>query len=658
MTGENEMGLRKIIDLTRMISIVLLLLHFYYYCYAAFDEWQLTAKLGERLLMTIRQAGLFNSFHKSKLLALLFLAISLIGAKGSKSEKHNFKMVTAYLVTGLLLYFISRLCLYIKGAERTTIALLYFTITGTGYILILSGGTILTRVIKGSLNNDVFNKANETFPQEERLITNPYSINFPAIYNFRGKQRRSYINYINPRRGLLILGSPGSGKSYFLVENIIRQLSNKGFVQFVFDYKFPELSTLAYNYYLKNKNQYTVPPAFYCVNFTLPIHRINPLFPAQMNDMIDAIEASKTMLLSINKTWVNRQGEFFVESPINLLAATIWFLRKYQDGKYCTLPHAIELLQVRQDVLFSILNSEPEIQTLIDPFIQSFLADNMETIDSQMSSVKIPLGRISSPLLYYVLSGNDFTLDINNPKEPKIFCLGNDPVKADALAPIISLIVDRMNKIINQPGKHKCLTIYDEFARLRATSVLNVIGQGRSNDIICAIALQDYSQLKQVYSREEAETIFNMCGNIACGQVGGETAKLMSDRFPKIMQDRQSISINRNDTSISRSKQLEASIPAATISTLSSGEFVGITADNPDQPIELKAFHSMIQNNHDALRIEKELFQPLPGPEKPVDATVIQDNYLQIKEDVRQMADLVMDELLNDPEREYLVIKK
>lgn len=658
MTGENEMGLRKIMDLTRMISIILLLIHFYYYCYGAFVEWGLTYSMIDRLLLSIQQSGFFSNFYKSKLFVLLFLGISLIGAKGSKSEKHNYRIASAYLITGLLLYFIGGLCFYLKGTEKTIIAHCYFIITGIGFMLILSGGNILTRILKGKLNNDVFNKANETFPQEEKLLTNPYSINFPAVYNFRGRERRSWINYINPRRGLLILGSPGSGKSYFLVENIIRQLSDKCFVQFVFDYKYPELSTLTYNYYLKNKDKYSVKPSYHCVNFTNPIHCINPLFPALMNDLIDAIEASKTMLLSINKSWSNRQGEFFVESPINILAATIWFLRKYQKGKYCTLPHAIELLQLRLDILFSVLNSEPEIQTLIDPFIQSFLADNMETVDSQMASVKISLGRLSSPLLYYILSGNDFTLDINNPKQPKIFCLGNDPSKADALAPVISLIVDRMNKIINQPGKHKCLTIYDEFARLRAASVLNIIGQGRSNDIICVIALQDYSQLKQVYSREEAETIFNMCGNIACGQVSGETAKLMSERFPRIMQDRQSFSINRNETSISRSKQLEAAIPPATISTLSSGEFVGITADNPDQPIDLKAYHSKIQNNPETLKEEKKSFRPLPGPENPITDTTIQNRFMQIKEDVRQMADLVMEELLNDPAREHMVITK
>jgi type IV secretory pathway TraG/TraD family ATPase VirD4 len=369
------------------------------------------------------------------------------------------------------------------------------------------------------------------------------------------------------------------------------------------------------------------------------------------------MEASKTMLLSINKTWLNRQGEFFVESPINLLAAVIWFLKKFQDGKYCTLPHAIELLQLDYDKLFTVLNSESEIQTLINPFIKSYLDDNMETIDSQMASVKIPLGRLSSPMLYYILSGNDFTLDINNPKEPKIFCLGNDPVKADALAPVISLIVDRLNKIINQPGRYKCATIYDEFATIRASSVLKVIGQGRSNDIICAIALQDYSQLKQAYSKEEAEVIFNMTGNIISGQVSGETAKLLAERFPKTMQDRESLSINSSDTSISRSKALEAAIPPSTISTLSSGEFVGIMADNPDQPIDLKAFHCRVINDPEALKKEQQTSMPfLTGGN--VDQGVIRRNYQQIKLDTEDIAETVLEGLLNDPGREHLVVKK
>jgi hypothetical protein len=608
--------------MTRMFSILLLLIHFYYYCYKAFDQWQLTHSIGDRLLFNISHTGLFTNFYKSKLIALLLLSISLIGAKGRKSEKAGLKSVIFYIGLGLILFFGSSLVFSLQGFHYTTIAQIYFGITGTGFILILSGGTTLTRLIKGRLNNDVFNRSNETFPQEERLLTNSYSINLPATYNLKGKMRRSWINFINPRRGLLILGSPGSGKSWFIIENIIQQLSEKKFAQFVFDYKYPELTNLTYNEYLKNRMNYSVQPKFYCVNFTRPMHRLNPLYPTMMTDIIDAMDASKTMLLSINKTWLNRQGEFFVESPINLLAAVIWFLKKFEDGKYCTLPHAIELLQLDYDKLFTVLNSEAEIQTLINPFIKSYLDDNMETIDSQMASVKIPLGRLSSPMLYYILSGNDFTLDLNNPDEPKVFCLGNDPVKADALAPVVSLIVDRVNKIVNQPGKHKLATIYDEFATIRATSVLKVIGQGRSNDIICAIALQDYSQLKQVYSREEAEVIFNMTGNLISGQVSGETAKLLAERFPKTMQDRESLSINSSDTSISRSKALEASIPPSTISTLSSGEFVGIMADNPNQPIELKAFHCKVIKEGKAKNQKLPVVFPAVGP---VDQAVIQD---------------------------------
>lgn len=654
MTGENDQGLRKIIDMTRMISIVLLLVHFYYFCYGAFQAWHLTYEITDRLLSNIGRTGLFAGFQQSKLFALAFLFISLIGAKGRKHEQLNYRIALAYLFTGLLLYFIAGLLFQLQGAADTTIAVMYGAVTLTGYLLILSGGVILTRIIKNNLGNEVFNKHNETFPQEERLLTNDFSINLSAVYSLKGKQRRSYVNFINCRRGLICLGGPGSGKSFYVIENAIRQLISKKFAAFIFDFKYPELTTLAYNHFLKNRYSYPVPPKFYSVNFSdlERSHRCNPLFPELMTDILDAMDASKTMLLSINKTWSQRQGEFFVESPINLLAAVFWFLKKFQQGKYCTLPHAIELLQLEYDKVFTILNSESEITTLINPFISAYLADVMETVESQFASVKIPLGRLSSPSLYYILSGNDFTLDVNNPREPKIVCLGNDPIKADALAPIISLFVDRLNKIINQKGRYKCATIYDEFATLRASSVSKVIATGRSNDIVCLLALQDYSQLKQIYSKEEAEMIFNMTPNIIAGQVSGETAKLLAERFPKTMQDRQSLSINSSDTSVSKSKQLEHSIPASTISSLSSGEFVGITADNPDQIIELKTFHCRIVNDHTAVKKEKESNKPLPFVRK------VESNYQQIKKDVDNIADTVMQDLLNDPDKNHLIIKK
>src|ERR1700722_17887042 len=290
---------------------------------------------------------------------------------------------------------------------------------------------------------------------------------------------------------------------------------------------------------------------------------------------------------------------------------------------------------------------EPEVQHLVSPFISAYLNDVMETLDSQIASVRIPLGRLASPLLYYILSGNDFTLDINNHQAPKIVCLGSDPLKSEALAPIISLFCDRLHKIVNQKGKAKCALIYDEFSSIRVPSIQTVIAVGRGHDIVPIIAIQDYSQLKKVYSKEEAEAIFNMTGNFITGQVSGESAKLVSERFPKIMQDRESISINSSDTSISRSKQLDSSVPPSTIASLSSGEFVGMVADNPDELITLKTFHARIINNPVALKKKKEAYVPLPLV-REVDQAAIQANYRKIKQDVQEIVDAVMEMILND----------
>jgi hypothetical protein len=199
--------------------------------------------------------------------------------------------------------------------------------------------------------------------------------------------------------------------------------------------------------------------------------------------------------------------------------------------------------------------------------------------------------------------------------------------------------------------------IYDEFSSIRVPSIQTVIAVGRGHDIVPIIAIQDYSQLKKVYSKEEAEAIFNMTGNFITGQVSGESAKLVSERFPKIMQDRESISINSSDTSISRSKQLESSVPPSTIASLSSGEFVGMTADNPDELIELKVFHARIVNDPLALKKEREAYQPLP-PVKNVDQTSIHTIYQQIKQDVRDIVESVMEQVLNDQAKEHLLVKK
>jgi hypothetical protein len=656
-TGENDQAMRKILDMTRLISIVVLILHFYKECYAAFASWHFVATLTDRLLENIIRTGLFSNFYKAKLIALGFLMIALIGVQGKKDEKQTFKTAGIYLLTGLVFFFISELVL-LANLEVSMLALLYIGITTLGYMLFLSGGTMLSRIIRDKLKDDIFNSENETFPQEERLIENEYSINLPARYKLKGKVRSSWINYINMFRALLVLGSPGSGKSYFIIRHVITQHIKKGFAMFVYDFKMPDLSVIAYNTWLNNKDKYKVEPKFYSINFDdlSHSHRCNPLDPSAMLDITDAVESARTILLGLNREWIKKQGDFFVESPINFLTAIIWYLRKYKDGEFCTLPHVIELMQVEYDDLFTILRTQKEIEVLINPFVSAYLRDAVEQLEGQIASAKITMARIASPQLYYVLSGNDFTLDINNPAAPKIVCMGNNPQKIQIYGAVLSLFTNRLLKNINQKGKLKCSLVFDEFPTL-TTDIIPTIATGRSNLISTCLGIQDASQLRKDYGKEQADVIMNIVGNIAAGQVSGDTAKQISERVGKIMQDRESLSINRSDTSISKSKQLEAAVPASRIASLSSGEFVGMVADNPDCKIELKAFHSEIINDHDALKKEIDGYKDIPLVRK-LDNAIIQRNYMEIKQDVQRIIQLEMERLLSDPALMHLVIKK
>ena len=658
-TGENEQALRKILDMTRLISIIILVIHFYYYCYAAFREWHFVSGFSDKIMGNIHNTGLFSNFHKSKLFALGFLMISLIGAKGRKDEKLNYKTAFAYIITGILIYFISYLSLYLK-IEIVQAAIAYITISSVGFLLVLSGGTLLSRIIKNRLNQkDIFNTENETFPQEERLLENEYSINLPARYHLKDKVRNSWINIINPFRALMVLGTPGSGKSYFVIRHVITQHIRKGFTMFIYDFKFDDLSKIAYNTWLKYKHLYPKPPQFYVINFDdlTRTHRCNPLEPSAMSDITDASESARTILLGLNREWIKRQGDFFVESPINFLSAIIWYLRKYKDGEFCTLPHVIELMQADYDSLFTLLRTEKEIEVLINPFVNAYLNNVMDQLEGQIASAKIAMARLSSPQLYYVLSGNDFTLDINNPEEPKIVCMGNNPQKIQIYGAVLSLYVSRLVKLVNQKGKQKSSLIFDEFPTIYLNNMDSLIATARSNKVATCLGIQDFSQLRKDYGREQADVIMNITGNIVSGQVAGDTAKQLSERFGKIMQDRESLSINSGDTSISRSKQLESAVPPSKISGLSSGEFVGMVADDPDCKIELKTFHCEIVNDHKALKNEQDDYKDISVIRK-VDNAMVQRNYLQIKQDIKDIIYSEKERLLNDFGLAHLVVKK
>ncbi len=427
---------------------------------------------------------------------------------------------------------------------------------------------------------------------------------------------------------------------------------------FVYDFKYDDLSKIAYNAWLKYRHLYPVPPRFFVINFDdlSRSHRCNPLVASEMLDITDATESARTILLGLNRQWQKRQGDFFVESPINFVTAIIWYLKKYRDGQFCSLPHVIELMQADYDSLFTLLRTEKEIEVLINPFVNAYLNDVMEQLEGQIASAKVAMARLSSPQLYYVLSGNDFNLDINNPADPKIVCMGNNPQKIEIYGAVLSLYVNRLVKLINMKEKVKSSIIFDEYATIYAP-LDTVVATGRSNLIATTIAVQSIEQVRRDYSREQAEVLINICGNIVAAQSSGDSAKLVSDKIGKTMQDRESYSINSGDMSISRSKQLEMAVPPSKIAGLSSGEVVGLVGDEPTNKIELKAFHCEIINDHQALKREQDDYKDIEVIRK-LDNGMVQRNYLQIKQDIQDIIQSEMERLLSDPSLKHLVIRK
>lgn len=634
-TGENEQGLQKIIDFIRLLSIVAMLLHFYIICHSAIREWGLTFEIIDQIGRSFSSAGFFSGIYNTKLSILALLIISLIGAKGKKDEKQRLTHGIIFIVAGLLVFVLSHFVL-IFTYSAGVLAVAYMALTSFGYIMVLTGGTLLSRFLKLNLTKDIFNNFNESFPQEERLFENEYSINLPAAYTLKGQRRKSWINVINPFRSLLVIGTPGAGKSYFVVRHIITQHIRKGFTMFIYDFKYDDLSRIAYNTLLKYAGKYPIKPKFYVINFEdlSCSHRCNPLDPATMEDITDATESSRTIMLGLNRDWIKKQGDFFVESPINFVTAIIWFLRKYEEGKYCTLPHVIELMQLDYPHLFKLLRTETEIDVLINPFESAYRNEAMEQLEGQIASAKIGMARLSSPQLYYVLSGNDFKLDINNPQEPKIVCTGNNPQKQQIYGAVLSLYISRVIKLVNKKHQQKCSLVFDEFPTIYFNGIDGLMATARANKVATTLAVQDYSQLKKDYGRDQAEVIMNIVGNVISGQVVGETAKLLSERFGKIVQERESISINTSETSVSRSTQLDSAIPPSKIAALSSGEFVGSVSDDPDQKIDLKVFHSEILNDHAAIREEESAYKPIPAIRK-VSHYEIQQTYIRIKKDIQ-----------------------
>lgn len=665
MQQEDDLrALAKIMDFMRAISIIFVVIHIYWYCYQSFLEWNVTIRVVDKILMNFqRTTGLFNHMIYTKLGCVLMLGLSCLGSKGVKEENITWNKIYIALTAGFILFFLNWWILRLPLSQIGNTVLYISTMTA-GYLCLLAAGIWISRLMKTDLMEDVFNVENESFAQETRLIENEFSINLPTRFYYKKKWNDGWINVVNPQRGCIVIGSPGSGKSFCVVNQFIKQQIEKGYTQYIYDFKFPDLSTIAYNHLLNHLDAYEVKPKFYVINFDDPSHshRCNPLSPRFMTDISDAYEAAYTIMLNLNKTWITKQGDFFVESPIILLAAIIWYLKIYKEGKYCTFPHAIEFLNKRYEDIFPILTSYPELENYLSPFLDAWLGGAADQLQGQIASAKIPLSRMISPQLYWVMSADDFTLDINNPKEPKLLVVGNNPDRQNIYGAALGLYNSRIVKLVNKKGQLKSGILIDELPTIYFRGLDNLIATARSNKVSVCLGFQDLSQLKRDYGDKEAAVIFNTVGNVFSGQVVADTAKSLSERFGKVLQKRQSLTINSNDKSTSISTQMDSLIPASKISNLTQGMFVGSVADNFDERIEQKIFHCEIVVDNEKVKAETKAYKPIP---QIIDFTdengndtmkqQIQENYDRIKAECKQIVEDELERIKNDPNLAHLL---
>nr|WP_314500115.1 conjugal transfer protein MobC [uncultured Prevotella sp.] len=665
MAQEDDLrALGKVMDFMRGISVIFLLINCYWFCYEAFQSWHFTLGIINKILMNFqRSTGLFSSILWTKLFCVIFLALSCLGTKGVKEEKITWPKIWTVLFAGFVLFFLNWWLLALPIGKVGAASLYIFTLS-LGYICLLMGGVWMSRLLKNNLMDDVFNTENESFMQETRLMENEYSVNLPTRFYYKKKWNKGWINVVNPFRASMVLGTPGSGKSYAIVNNYIKQQIEKGFAMYIYDYKFPDLSEIAYNHLLNHLDAYKMKPQFYVINFDDPrkSHRCNPINPAFMTDISDAYESAYTIMLNLNRSWIQKQGDFFVESPIILLAAIIWFLKIYEDGKYCTFPHAIEFLNRPYAQIFPILTSYDELANYLSPFMDAWEGGAQDQLQGQIASAKIPLSRMISPALYWVMTGDDFSLDINNPNEPKVLVVGNNPDRQNIYSAALGLYNSRIVKLINKKKQLKSSVIIDELPTIYFRGLDNLIATARSNKVAVCLGFQDFSQLTRDYGDKESKVIQNTVGNVFSGQVVGETAKTLSERFGKVLQQRQSMTINRNDKSTSISTQMDSLIPASKISNLTQGMFVGAVSDNFDERIDQKIFHAEIVVDSAKVSADMKTYKPIPNITDFTDKEscdtlkeTIEANYRKVKQEIRSLVDSEIQRIKHTPSLAHLV---
>ena len=637
---EESKELQGFYKIFRAVIYISVLLEFFEYAIdpATLDSWGgILCDIHGR----IKQWMIYNDGNLiySKICTFVLICITCIGTRNKKNLEFNArKQVFFPLLIGILMVGTS-IWLFNNPMEMRLYTLplniiLYMIASLIGVILIHISFDNISKFLKEGLLKDRFNLENESFEQCQELQENKYSVNIPMRYYYKGKFRKGWVNIVNPFRGTWVVGTPGSGKTFSIIEPFIRQHSAKGFSMVVYDYKFPTLATKLYYHYKLNQKQGKLPQGckFNIVNFVDVEYskRVNPIQLKYINSLAAASETAETLLESLQKGKKEGGGgsdQFFQTSAVNFLAACIYFFcnwekepydkdgnllvaEKNQDpqtkrmiptgrvfdsngneveptywlGRYSDMPHILSFLNESYQTIFEVLETDNEVAPLLGPFQTAMKNKAFEQLEGMIGTLRVYTSRLATKESYWVFhkDGDDFDLKVSDPNNPSYLVIANDPEMESIIGALNALILNRLITRVNSGlGKNVPVSIIvDELPTLYFHKIDRLIGTARSNKVSVALGFQELPQLEADYGKVGMQKIITTVGNVVSGSARSkETLEwLSSDIFGKVVQLKKGVTIDRDKTSINLNENMDSLVPASKISDMPTGWVCGQTA--------------------------------------------------------------------------------
>lgn len=582
------------------------------------------------ILQSFAKMGVFFPPINAKLSTLVLITLVAIGTRAKKKRDLDAtKEIFLPISVGLIMIISSLALVWGAGNPNLPYVVPYLNGYQLGYLLLSYAGTMITqkgadsisKLMQTKMDKDRWNTEEESFDQNRELVETPTSVNIPYKFRYKKQTHQGWMN-IDPFRGSMVIGVPGSGKSFGVINPAIRQLVGKGFCLCIYDFKFPSLGEIAYYHHLlKKKTDPNYKHKFHVVNLDEVEYsrRVNPFKKEYISTLAQAQEMAESMVSALQKGGSSGGGgseQFFTQSAVNFLASTIYYFATYENGKYSDLPHILAFMNRSYEEIFDTLFTNEELVSLMSPFKSAYENKAFDQLEGQIGTIKIFLSRLATKESFWVFSGDEVQLKISDPENPSILILASNPRTQDINSALYSAVLNRVISQINDKSNLYSGLIADEFPTIYIHKIDNLVATARSNKVAVMLGLQEQPQLRQFYKKEVAETISAIMGNILSGAVRDKgTLDWLEKLFGKIKQKSYSESISNQGTNMTISEKMDVMIPAGKIAGQRTGEMVGMVVqgeDNATEEFKTSAISGKINLDMKAIKHEEANYVKMP----------------------------------------------